>query len=79
MSFAVQTIDYFDVAAKQLRKRYRSFVDDYATFIEGLKECGKGHRERPRIRHQKDGNRGEAETNQYKRSLPSISIMTKNN
>ena len=37
MSFAVQTIDYFDVAAKKLGKRYRSFADDLESFKESIK------------------------------------------
>lgn len=38
MSFAVRTIDYFDVAAKKLGKRYRSFADDLESFKESIKK-----------------------------------------
>ena len=37
MSFAVRTIDYFDVAAKKLGKRYKSFADDLESFKESKK------------------------------------------
>lgn len=38
MSFAVQTIDYFDAEAKKLGKRYRSFADDIENFKESIKK-----------------------------------------
>ena len=38
MSFAVQTIDYFDAEAKKLGKRFRSFADDIEKFKESIKK-----------------------------------------
>ena len=37
MNFDVLTTDYFNVEAKRLGKRYRSFVDDYDTFVKDIK------------------------------------------
>lgn len=33
-NITAQTTSYFDVEAKRLGKRYRSFADDYDTFLE---------------------------------------------
>ena len=38
MSFAVQTIDYFDTEARRLKKRYRSFADDLEAFKNSIKK-----------------------------------------
>ena len=37
MNFTLSTTSYFDVAAKRLSKRYKSFADDYDTFLEEIK------------------------------------------
>jgi mRNA-degrading endonuclease RelE of RelBE toxin-antitoxin system len=36
MSFEIQTTSYFDVEAKRLAKRHRSFIDDLQDFRESL-------------------------------------------
>ena len=36
MSFEIQTTSYFDVEAKRLAKRHRSFIDDLQVFRESL-------------------------------------------
>ena len=36
MNFEIQTTSYFDVEAKRLSKRHRSFIDDLQTFRESL-------------------------------------------
>lgn len=38
MNFEVLTTDYFNVEAKRLGKRYRSFVDDYDSFVKEIKK-----------------------------------------
>ena len=38
MNFIAQTTSYFDVAAKRLGRRYKSFADDYDTFLEEIKK-----------------------------------------
>ena len=36
MNFEIQTTSYFDVEAKRLAKRHRSFIDDLQDFRESL-------------------------------------------
>jgi len=36
MSFEIQTTSYFDIEAKRLAKRHRSFIDDLQNFRESL-------------------------------------------
>ena len=38
MSFEIQTSSYFDVEAKRLAKRHRSFIDDLQDFQKSLLE-----------------------------------------
>ncbi|MBP5340309.1 MAG: addiction module toxin RelE [Prevotella sp.] len=38
MNFEIHVTDYFAVDAKKLSKRYRSFADDYAEFLENITE-----------------------------------------
>ena len=38
MNFEIKISDEFEVAAKQLSKRYRSFVDDYSDFLDDIRK-----------------------------------------
>ena len=38
MNFTAQTTSYFDVEARRLGKRYRSFADDYDSFLADIKK-----------------------------------------
>ncbi len=51
MNFEIQTTSYFDSEAKRLGKRYRSFVDDLASFRDSiLKDPFQGTEIMPGIR-----------------------------